>query len=393
MRNLRLMVPLSFISMLFFPIVGWLFYFSQYLNYQQIAQIMGIGVIFSLLMEIPTGVFADMVGRKWAVFLSYIVFTIAMVGTIFSTTYLAFLVVTLLNSLVNSLYSGSMEALLYDTLKQEKREAEFDVWTSRMEAITWIGLFVSSVVGGYMYSLNPKLPYIVQAVATIIAAIVSLWLVEPRLDSIKYKISDIWKNNLLGFKELFRNAKLRYLTSVFVVVGLGYYVAADILGLSQLRQYGLDASLAGWVFGIGFVVSAAMAHFYPFLRKVFGEMRLVWISTEALLISFVFARFVGVAAGVGLVMLRISSSTTFRNSRSVIMNREIGSKNRATTLSTLNLLQMLPYGITAGLIGGYIDQNGPNQFVWVMGVGMIVVIGLILGLHQRRKSAKLLRHE
>ncbi len=384
MRNLRLMAPLSFVSMLFFPIVGWLFYFSQYLNYQQIAQIMGIGVIFSLVMEIPTGVFADMVGRKWAVFLSYVLFTIAMVGTILSTTYLAFLVVTLLNSLVNSLYSGSMEALLYDTLKQEGKETEFDVWTSRMESITWIGLFVSSVLGGYMYSVNPKLPYIVQAVATAIAAIASLWLIEPKIDSIKYKLNELWMNNLSGFKELFKNAKLRYLTGVFVVVGLGYYVAADILGLSQLREYGLDASLAGWVFGVGFVVSATMAHFYPSLRKRIGEMNLVWISAIALLISFVFAKFVGVAAGVALVMLRISSSTTFRNSRSVIMNREIASKNRATTLSTLNLLQMLPYGLTAGLIGGYIDLNGPNQMAWVMGIGMMVALVILLGLNQRK---------
>ncbi|MBP9670373.1 MFS transporter, partial [Candidatus Woesebacteria bacterium] len=370
MRNLRLMLPLSFINMLFFPIVGWLFYFLQYLNYQQIAQIMGIGVIFSLVMEIPTGVFADMVGRKWAVFLSYVFFTIAMVGTMLSTTYLTFLIVTLLNSLVNSLYSGSMEALLYDTLKQEKRETEFDVWTSRMDAISWIGLFVSSVVGGYMYSVNPKLPYLAQTVATAIGAIIVLWLVEPKLDSIKYKMGDIWKNNLLGFKELFRNAKLRYLTSIFVVIGLGYYIASDILGLSQLRQYGLEASLAGWVFGVGFVISATMAHFYPTLRKKLGEMRLVWISTTALLISFVFARFVGVATGVGLVMLRIASSTTFRNSRSVIMNREIASRNRATTLSTLNLLQMLPYGLSAGLIGGYIDRTSPNQMAWVMGIVM-----------------------
>lgn len=389
MRNLRLMGPLSFVSMLFFPIVGWLFYFSQYLNYQQIAQIMGIGVIFSLVMEIPTGVFADMVGRKWAVFLSCVLFTIAMVGTILSTTYLAFLVVTLLNSLVNSLYSGSMEALLYDTLKQEGKEKEFDIWTSRMEAITWIGLFVSSVLGGYMYSINPKLPYIVQAMATAIAAIASLWLIEPKIDSIKYRLSELWMNNLSGFKELFKNAKLRHLTGIFVVVGLGYYVAADILGLSQLREYGLDASLAGWVFGVGFVVSATMAHFYPSLRKRFGDIRLVWISAFALLISFVLARFVRATAGVGLVMLRISSSTTFRNSRSVIMNREIASKNRATTLSTLNLLQMLPYGLTAGLIGGYIDLNGPNQMAWVMGVGMMIALAFLLGLHQRRNSAKL----
>jgi hypothetical protein len=61
----------------------------------------------------------------------------------------------------------------------------------------------------------------------------------------------------------------------------------------------------------------------------------------------------------------------------VVVNTEITSKNRATTLSTLNLLTMLPYALSAGWIGGYIDRTSPNQFAWVMGVGIAALLALM----------------
>ncbi len=393
MRNLRLAVPLSFISMLFFPSATWMFFYLQHLSFQQIATIMGIGAISSMILEVPTGVFADVVGRKWAVALSYLLFTVAMVGVAYSTTYWAFLGWTLVNTAVNALYSGSMEALVYDTLKENNREAEYDHWVSRMEAVTWVGLFVSAVVGGYMYVLSPRLPFFAQAGITTVAAIFSLFLIEPRLDSVRYRLGDMLVKNVAGIKELLSNTKMRYYTLIFVVIGLGYYVAADILGISQAREYGLDTRMVGWVFGTGYIISAIAAHFYPQMRKGLGEMRLVWVSAGALLTSFLLAKFVGVWAGVALIILRIASSTTFRNSRSVIINREIGSRDRATTLSTLTLLTELPYALGATLIGAYIDRTSPNQFAWVLGVGIISLLILTQILIWRGGSSKILAHD
>lgn len=388
-NNLRLAVPLSFISMLFFPSATWLFFFSQHLNYQQIAGIMGVGALVSLTMEIPTGVFADRVGRKWAVATSYLLFTIAMIGTIFATSYSAFLIVTVINALVNCLYSGSMEALIYDTLVTKKEEKKYDIWVSRMESITWVGLFVSTVMGGYLYTVNPTVPYLAQAVVTFVAFLLALLLVEPKVDTTKYELKEMITNNLSGFRELFANKKIAYLTLVMAVAGLGYYTAADILGISQSKEYGLDPSMVGWVFGVGYLVSAGFSQIYPSLRKRLGEMKLMWMAILALIISFVMAKYVGVILGILLIVMRIASSTTFRNSKSVIINAQIGSKNRATTLSTLTLLSELPYALFAGYLGLYIDRTSPNQFAWVLGLGIILAIILIRSLFSPANFAKL----
>lgn len=375
--NLKLAFPLAFASMLFFPSAIWMFFYIQYLSFAEIAGIMAMGAIFSLILEVPTGVFADIVGRKWAVFSAYLLFAVAMIGVANSTTYLGFLIWTMVNATVNALYSGSMEALVYDTLKERGEEDTYDHWVSRMETATWIGLFVSTIIGGYLYALDPRLPYYVQAVFMGVATVVSLFLREPRLDSYQYKLMDGVKQNLVGFYELLVNTKRRYLTLVFVTIGVGYYIAADILGISQAREYGLKPEIVGWVFGAGYIISALASHHYPALRKLLGEMRLVWMAAGVMIASFLMAKYVGVWVGVGLIIMRIASSTTFRNSRSVIINREITSKNRATTLSTLNLLVMLPYALLANLIGSYIDQTSPNQLAWVLGMGILGMLGLV----------------
>lgn len=364
-----------------------MFYYIQYLSFAEIATIMGIGAVFSVVLEVPTGALADVVGRRWAIFLSYLLFAVAMVGIANTTTYLGFLGWTLVNGLVNTLYSGSMEALVYDTLKEEQKESEYDHWVSRMETATWIGLFISTIIGGYLYAIGPKIPYLVQAGFMGGAAMLALLLKEPKLDSVHYSLVGGIKQNLAGFAELMESSERRYLTAIFVTIGVGYYIASDILGISQAREYGLKPEMVGWVFGTGYVISAITSHYYPAMRRRVAENRLVWVAAGMLILSFMAAKYVGLGMGIGLIILRIASSTTFRNSRSVIMNREISSKNRATTLSTLNFLVMLPYALGASLIGTYMDQTSPNQVAWVLGVAMTAVLGTVYVV--RARSIKL----
>jgi len=91
---------------------------------------------------------------------------------------------------------------------------------------------------------------------------------------------------------------------------------------------------------------------------------------------------VGAIVGIMLIVMRIASSTTFRNSRSVIINKEISSRNRATTLSTLTLLTELPYALGASLIGLYIDRTSPNEFAYLLGVGIVAILIIIFALRR-----------
>lgn len=376
MRNIKIAYVLSFISEFYFPVSIWLFYYLNYLNFTEIGILTAIKIISSNIFEIPTGVFADIFGRKKSLTLAFIIYALVMFGFANISAFWMFLVLDILKSLSNAFYSGSLEALVYDTLKEENKESKYDKIVSNIESLQWVGLFLSSIAGGYFYYLNIKSPYIIQALLCLTAFIFTFFLVEPKLDSQKYLMSKLIYSNLKGFKELFKNVEISKLSISFITIGSGYLIASEFLGITQAREYGMDSRAVGIMFAIGFVISAFASQIYPKLKAIFGDNKLIIFSATLLIASFVFAKWAGLIVGAILIIGRISSSPIFRNTRSSMINRRIASKTRATTLSTLNLLTQLPLAFIAYFMGAYIDNNSANDFAFIVGVGIIILLAV-----------------
>ncbi len=183
--------------------------------------------------------------------------------------------------------------------------------------------------------------------------------------------------NATGFKELFHNRQVAFTSLTFITIAAGYYIAAQILGISQAKEYGITPSSVGVMFGVGYLLSALISHYYPKLKSLWGSQTLLILSVVALLASFVLARYVGMLLGALLIVTRIASSTTFRNSRSITFNLIFSSQNRATALSTLNLLSNLPYVMLAYFIGDTIDKTSPNTFAFYLGLVLIGILFII----------------
>ena len=347
------------------------------MSYADVALLASIGGIATTIFEIPTGAFADMVGRRNAIILSYILYTIAMFSEAFTSNFYIFAGITIITSLVNSLYSGSLEALVYDTLKEDGHEGQYDKVISKMESSMWLGLLVGATLGGFMYTLWFRLPFIMQGFSALIAAIAAFRLSEPAIDSVQYKLSDMITQNVQGFKELFKSANVTLISLLFITLETGFYISAALLGISQATEYGLDARGISILFAFGYLISAGVSYFYPDIRKHLGTKKILVISVVMLLSSFIFAQYVGLLVGSLLIIGRIAASTISSNTRSVLLNRFITSKNRATSLSTLVLLSHIPYTIGAYAIGVYIEKNSANGFAFILGIFLAIMLTLL----------------
>ncbi|MFZ2199707.1 MAG: MFS transporter [Microgenomates group bacterium] len=376
MRNIRLAYVLTFLSECYWPSVAALFFYLRYFSFAQIATLWAIQMAVSNLLEIPTGAFADRVGRKISIILSFVVGAISLLLFPYVTVFWMFVVLESLKGLANALYSGSMEALVYDSLKDEGRENQYPQVAANFETLNWAAWAISAIGGGYLYYWQYQSPWLIQGAMFVVAAVVGLKLFEPRIDSVKVNLKIALKQNLEGFRELFNGARTARITLQLAIIGAGYVIAANILGASQAREYGMDARGTGWLFGVGCLLSVVAARAFPKLKQLVGEKKLVMVTGGLMLASFVLARYVGLGMGIGLILMRIASSSTFRNTRSVIVNKWISSKNRATGLSTLNLLTQTPYIFLSPLFGMMIDKTGPNQFAWMLGVGIVGVLGI-----------------
>lgn len=373
-KNIKLAYWLSFVSELYFPISIWLFYYLRFLDFKQIGILTAVKLISANLFEVPTGVFADVLGRKTAIVTSFLLYGIVMFGFANISVFWMFIVLDILKALSSAFYSGSMEALVYDTLKEEGKENKYDRVVANMESIAWAGLFVSSIAGGFLYHYWFRSPYVIQGCLYILSGFVALGLKEPKIDTNKFS----WKNsiqlNLSGIKELFANRKIAQMSIVFITLGAGYFVASELMGIAQAKEYGMDSRGVGILFGTGYILSAIASQYYPRMRRMFGGRKLLYVVATVLVGSFLLAKWVGAMVGLALIIARISSSTTFRNTRSSVINGIIGSKNRATTISTLVLLSQMPMAISAYFLGDYIDKSSPNNLAWVIGWMIIGVL-------------------
>lgn len=373
-KNLLIGYFLAFANELYLPIAIWLLFFLQYLDFTQVAIIGALTTVSSNIFEIPTGAISDLIGRKWTLFWSFILSAIGLIIIFTGNIFLVFAIGRIINGIGQSLYSGTHESLMYDTLKSSGKEKQYDQVVARVESLVWIGLFIAAVSGGFLYDYWKLGPFIITTIIYIIAAFFSLFLEEPKVDSEIFNFKNYMKQNLLGFSELFKDNRTTIITFLMITAASGYFIASKILGISQAQEYGLSGFSIGLLFGSGYVVAAIVSHIYPKLRKKVGNAKLLIIATLALLSSFVFAPFVGVVFGSFLITLRISSSTTFGNAKSVIMNRFIESKNRSTALSTLTLLSQIPYTISFYFIGKYIDTYSPNSFSLLLGFVLVILL-------------------
>jgi MFS family permease len=365
--NIKVSYFISFLSQLYFPIAAWLFFYLQFLDFKQISILLAVHIISSNLFEIPTGAFADLYGRRKAIFLAFFACTFLMFIFPFVSSFWIFIVLEILGAITKALLSGSVEALVYDTLKENGEEERYNKVVANMTSFAWIGLFI--------FKLWIPIPWILQGIVFGIAAFASLKLVEPTIDTKKYEIKDIFIQNIIGFKELFKNFQISRITILFIIIASGYVVAGNVLGISQAKDYGLESNGVGILFAIGYIISAFVSQISLKLQNKFGNNNLLIGVTIILLSSFIFAKFSVLFIGLGLIIARISSSPIFWNITSTTLNPLISSKNRATSLSTFSLLTQLPYAVMAFTIGDYIDRTSPNEVAFLLG---IVIFGAIL---------------
>jgi hypothetical protein len=94
----------------------------------------------------------------------------------------------LIGALGLSLFSGTFEVLVYDSLKQIRKESEYDKNCEYKFYPTYCTP-ACGAVGGFMYAMNPSLPYFVTGAFYLTGCIAAFFLTEPRIDTYTFSFS------------------------------------------------------------------------------------------------------------------------------------------------------------------------------------------------------------
>jgi len=175
-------------------------------------QIFIISVVYELLtfsLEIPSGVLADLWSRKWVVTIGHAISGLSfLVVLIAPTSYFIFIIWSILSAICTALNSGTMTAIIYDTLKQENQEDSFYKVQSNITILVLFSQTISIILGGWIATaLNFNVTLVLSSAAGLLQAALLATVNEPNFFSEKRQTMEadstirIWEPFLDHFKE------------------------------------------------------------------------------------------------------------------------------------------------------------------------------------------------
>ncbi len=345
-----------------------------------------IGTIFA--MEVPTGVLADRIGRKWSIFAATVLLMSAEFIFIFARTFEWYVLVALLTGAGFAFASGAVEALVYDSLPPENREVAMKRAMGRVNSWGQIAFVIAPIIGGLIIgdaSVENFIPAIaLTVVALLIGALVCLTLREPAIDTSEKKTSSM---TLLrdGVHLLRHHQRLRRLAMLVVFTTPITSSLVTTLGPPYLVQNDAAPFMAGVVLSVGSLLAAFTQRYAYKLEEWLGQGRA--IAVLILLPGFMYWLLAAVAgpAATVLVMILMYGVNDMKDPLfSAYQNAFIESKNRATVLSLINMFLNLYAAIAMPIFAAIAETSLVNSFL-AMGA-MIIAGGLLLRVHRLQKA-------
>lgn len=379
-NNITKLGLIFFFSNLYFysPIIT-LYYQQRGLNILQINSLEGILIGTIFLTNIPTGIFADKYGRKLSMIIALTLQLLGEILFLFAYGYLAFAFICIIAGLGFSFMTGTVTALIYETLKKESREGEMQKAVGvKVSFEKAAGIIAPLAASFYITSFDMsrfKLLVIVTIIFVAIGLFVTFFIEEsPHIKENK-KTNDSLKIIKEGWRLLKENSSLRriILLSVFTYPLLVY--------LYLLYQpYFVTSKVPSYLFGF----FLALASFVSLLASRYAHKFEGWMGMEKTVL------FVTLLPGLIFLVMAITHQAIlspllfcliyfvggiYEPLFSDYQNRHIETNNRATILSMISMFSSL-YIVVVGLLIGFIaNKSMPYAFIFM---GLITLSSSII---------------
>ena len=378
----------------FFVPVVVLFWEENGLDRFDIYLLQGLFAVAVLLLEVPTGLVANRLGKKRSLIWGAVGLEVGFVAYGVATSFWAFLVGEVIIAVGVTLLSGADAALLYDTLDALGRRDEFKKIEGRARAIQMTSLALCSVAGGFVGEHSYRATVWMTAIGPLLALLVAAGLKRRRPSSPTGGEGTRARRAVAAYAQLIRGS-LRfvrrhrlvrwYIMFFAVITGSGTWL------LWLYQPYMQAAGLPIWAFGFIFaglnLAGAAASHFAHRFDAALGAtatlvaLALLQILSPALMAVAVTSFGIAFALGQQAVRGMTGVIVSDRILRFTYADR------RATVLSLQMLGPRLFFALTAPAVG-WVARAQPLDTTLLAQVGLLGACLLALLLAYRRVPAK-----
>ena len=243
--------------------------------------------ITSLICEIPSGMLADMYGRKKMLALGNLMAITGDIVMFLSQDYWMVLLAMPFHAMGYNFASGSGEALAYDSMKREGKEDGYEKYASNQMIIYRIVSGISTLAAGLALYLGYRRSYLISAAMGCVTLCFTLTLFEIKGKderthaSLLREIISFFAESISFLRRNSKAAKLMFLNS--------FVGAVDILLLFFLQSKLRDAGLSDWILGPALLIMQ--------LGGIIGA-KLILKAKKARYVSIFIVCTTGVLAGV-----------------------------------------------------------------------------------------------
>ncbi len=330
-----------------------------------------------LIFQLPVGVLADRLGRKWTIVLSESFRTAGILGYGLGVNLLGYVAANIIWS-IGGAFSIGTSAYLYETLMEARHEAEFPRYIGRNTFIQIGSNAAAALVGGVVVAVTGsyQMTLLIGAVVNVGAVAVAATFVEPSVE--RHTEPTALKQLGQGLRIVRRREGVALLIGFQVFLGVALYLMTAFRS-PYLTTLGISAAdIGAWVAGF-LVLAAFVSAFTGTISDRLGEFRSLTLISAFAALPFFGIWVAGRTAWAVLLQAPVYVVWSLEPPLiSAYLNRRLEPGQRATVLSMGSFAYTLGLVIAEPLAGLALTE------------GNLLILGLILGLLTAIPSAYML---
>lgn len=342
----------------------------------------GVFHVVSMCCEIPSGMVADLIGRKRTLVLSGLVSAAGSLCMILTNAFPMILVAMGLNALSYNLVSGSREALTYDSLLEAGAQEEYLRVSAIQEKLYLFVFAAANLFSVVTVSLGYEKGYLISMVQGICCSIVAFRIWEPGRENTKQHEKNRHWTRILR-KHVIESGKF-FVTHGFAarrmlisgVAAAGYYIVFMLLQ-QHLVEQGLQAK---WI-GIPLLLISFGGMAGASLGEKTGKVKIKFLLLAGGVLEGVLIVFSGMPALPGCVL-----AAAFAHGISEMLAIRIGDENqkvfssevRATMVSVESMVYSVVMVVLSPVVGWLSEKFSISGAFGILGIFVSFLVCILV---------------
>lgn len=386
MREIKKLYLFTFFrSLTFFSAVSVAFYCDNGLSYFQIMILQTIYGIATAIMELPSGILSDIVGRKITLIIGTICFLFAYLCGATGSSMFPFCLMQILAAVGQSCYSGTFVSLMYEDVKaNDEIEKSVNVIFANMQAINIFSVLLASLMSSVIVRYGGmRCTYYCTAFAYFVTLIISIFLSENRklCDAEICRLSN-YKNEVKRSLGVIKDKGLIIVMTDMIIIA-SFANTFSYMQQPILMSNGLNVEYLGIVTFVITVVTILSLKIMPKIEKYVTEKRIVYFTLIGIMLV-VSNYFMKMYIWNVFTFAFITIIVRFREI--LLMNKinsSINNDARATIMSIISALQMLTLAVMS-LLTGVIEDISLSYAILILGVGVLLLYAVVIFSKKRQ---------